>query len=171
MQTNRSPIAADLHHRFGAFIIDWHIRTIPLALWGFWVFFLWFPGFQETVRNGTVGFASAWQLLASIIERGDVASIGWLCLLAYLLYHPVFELAMHGDSPGKRMMNITVRTLADDPPGKRQIILRNLWRAVEFLPIAYLLGVVMIVRSADNARIGDARTHTRVVMQRDPHRR
>lgn len=161
-----APRIADIHHRFGAFLIDWHIRTIPLALWGFWVFLLWYPGFWTFARAGLLDFGVAWHVLQPILDRPGIALAGWLSLAAYLLYHPVVELLMQGDSPGKRMMNITVRTLANKKPGARQVLLRNLWRAVEFLPFAWLWGAYAILSSPENARTGDVRTGTRVVMTR-----
>lgn len=161
----RSSRIADSHHRFGAFIIDWHIRTIPLALWGFWVLFQWFPGYWRSARLGSVGLDVAWQYLLPVLENPGVGVAGWLCFAAYLLYHPVVELAMRGDSPGKRMMGVTVRSLDGERPTVRQILVRNAWRAIEFLPFAYAWGVYAILHSVENARTGDVRSRTRVVMK------
>lgn len=159
-----SPRIADVHHRFGAFLIDWHIRTIPIALWGFWVFLLWYPAFWSFARAGVLDLDIAWRLLQPILARTDIAVAGWLSVVVYLLYHPVVELFMQGDSPGKRMMHVTVRTLANEKPDSRQILLRNVWRAIEFLPFAWLWGAYAILNSPENARTGDVRTGTRVVM-------
>lgn len=156
---------ADYHHRFGAFLIDWHIRTIPIALWGFWVFFEWFPRFWQAAPRGTQVFSVAWQLLQPILQRPDVLWAGLLGMLIYLLYHPVVELLMHGNSPGKRMMHIEVVTPQGNAPSTRQILVRNLWRAIEFLPFAYLWGCLAIIRSPENARTGDVMAGTRVVMK------
>lgn len=160
----QNPRIADVHHRFGAFLIDWHIRTIPVALWGFWVFLLWYPEFWKVVRMGVLDFDIAWRLLQPILGRPDIALAGWLSAAAYLLYHPVVELLMQGDSPGKRMMHITVRTTTGQVPSARRVLLRNVWRAIEFLPFAYLWGAYAILSSPENARTGDVRSGTRVVM-------
>lgn len=156
---------ADYHNRFSAFLIDWHIRTIPIALWGFWVFFEWFPRLWQAAPRGTQVFTVAWQLLQPILHRPEVCWAGLLGLLVYLLYHPVIELLMHGDSPGKRMMHVQVITLQGTPPSARQVLVRNLWRAIEFLPFTYLWGCLAIMRSDENARSGDRLAETRVVMK------
>lgn len=156
---------ADYHHRFGAFVIDWHIRTTPVAIWGFVIFFKWFPGYWNAAVNDNPGLHTAWEMLRSILHEPGMTTSGWLCVAAYLLYHPLVELAMHGDSPGKRMMGVRVVSLDGSRPSARQIVVRNLWRALEFLPIAYLWGTLAILRSDKNARTGDAVAGTRVVMR------
>lgn len=154
---------ADLDNRFGAFIIDWHIRTIPIALWGFWLLAEWFPAYWRLGRETGEPLAAAWKALTPLLDRPDVSLTGWLCLLAYLLYHPLVELAMHGDSPGKRMTGITVVSIDGSRPSARQVLVRNLWRAIEFLPVAYLWGMWTMWRSPEHARTGDVRAGTRVV--------
>src|SRR5690606_7238818 len=137
----------------------------PFALWGFWVFFQWFPEYWNAAASGAPVFATAWQELKPLLAQPGIATVGWLSVAFYLLYHPLVELALHGDSFGKRMMGITVVSLDGSAPGKRQVLVRNLWRAIEFLPFAYALGIVAIRRSPENARIGDIRAGTRVIMR------
>ncbi|HEX6928777.1 MAG TPA: RDD family protein [Gammaproteobacteria bacterium] len=164
-RTTAGLIPADLHNRFGAFAIDWHIRTSPLALWGFWVFFAWFPEYWRAAVDSAPSLAVAWRELQPVLDLPGVAATGWLTVALYLLYHPLLELAMHGDSPGKRMMGIRVVSLDDSRPTARQVLVRNLWRAIEFLPIAWLWGYIAIRRSPENARTGDIMAGTRVVMR------
>ena len=156
---------ADLHNRFGAFIIDWHIRTIPVALWGFWLMADWFPAYWALGRRGVPPLEGAWQALQPVLDKPGVATVFWLCMVAYLLYHPVIELLRHGDSPGKRMMGIMVVSIDGSRPTGKQVLVRNLWRVIEFLPFAWLLGLWTMWRSPENARIGDARANTRVVLR------
>ncbi|HEX7046632.1 MAG TPA: RDD family protein [Gammaproteobacteria bacterium] len=162
--TTRARVA-DLHHRFGAFVIDWHIRTSPFALWGFWVFFEWFPGYWNATVNAGPSLATAWRELQLVLDLPGVDVVGWLTVAFYLLYHPLIELAMHGDSFGKRMMGVTVVSLDGSRPTVRQVLVRNLWRAIEFLPFAYLWGMHAIKQSSENARTGDMIAGTRVVMR------
>ena len=154
---------ADRHHRFGAFVIDWHIRTIPIALWGFWLFFKWFPLLLQSTAGGRPALADLWQLFLPLLDDPGVAMLGWLSVAAYLLYHPLFELAMHGNTPGKRMMGIRVVGLDGGAPSVRQVLVRAVWREIEFLPVAYLWGMLAIWRSPENARTGDVIADTRVV--------
>lgn len=156
---------ADLHHRFGAFIADWHIRTIPLALWGFWIFVQWFPGYWKLALDGTRVLDAAWQTLQPVLQQDGVALFGWICFGLYLAYHPLVELAMHGESPGKRMFGITVISIDGARPTARQVLVRNAWRALEFLPFAYAWGALAILRSPDHRRHGDVASGTRVVMR------
>lgn len=155
---------ADFHNRFGAFMVDWHIRTTPIALWGLWLFADWFSGYWRLAVKTGSPLHAAWEALLPVLDKPDVAFVGWLCVIAYLLYHPLFELAMHGDSPGKRMMGISVVTLDGKKPTAWQVLLRNFWRAVEFLPVAYLWGMTAMLRSPENARTGDRHAGTRVVL-------
>lgn len=155
----------DLHHRFGAFVIDWHIRTSPFALWGFWVFFEWFPDYWNATVSSGPSLVTAWRELQPVFDLPGVAVTGWLTVAFYLLYHPLIELAMHGDSFGKRMMGVTVVSLDGSRPNTRQVLIRNFWRAIEFLPFAYLWGMFAIRRSDENARTGDVMAGTRVVMR------
>jgi len=164
METVHGRQIADIHNRFGAFLIDWHIRTIPVALWGFWIFFKWFPDYWTASLRGTPGLDTAWQLLEPVLQQDAIMLTGVLSLIPYLLYHPVVELIMNGNTPGKRMMRISVVTLEGNPPSPRQILVRNLWRAIEFLPIGYLWGMLAILHSPQNARTGDIRAGTRVVV-------
>lgn len=158
---------ADLHSRFGAFVIDWHIRTSPFALWGFWVYFKWFPEFRRAVQvSADPGLALAWEALQPVMALPGIAATGWMTVAFYFLYHPLVELAMHGDSPGKRMMGITVVSTDNRRPRARQVLVRNLWRAIEFLPFAYLWGILAMRRSPENARTGDIAAGTRVIVRR-----
>ncbi|MBW3567933.1 MAG: RDD family protein [Proteobacteria bacterium] len=162
---------ADFHNRFGAFITDWHIRTVPIALWGFAVFARWFPEYWQAGLRGEAGRGIAWAIAKPVIEQPVFITTGIASLVAYLLYHPVVELVMHGDSPGKRMMGISVVTLSGGKPTAWQVLLRNFWRAVEFLPVAYLWGFFAMLRSPENARTGDRLAGTRVVLDAKKIRR
>ena len=155
-----------MHHRLAAFVIDWHIRTIPLGAWGLYLFTKWYPPFfAAALRNQDNLLALALNLLLPPLNDTFIAWSGIAALVFYLLYHPLIELLMHGDSPGKRMSGISVRTLEDKAPGPRAILWRNLWRAIEFLPVAYLLGFLVMLRSPEHARLGDRAARTRVVMR------
>lgn len=158
-------VFADMHHRMAAFVIDWHIRTIPIALWGLWLFSMWFPEFHAAAahRHDAI-LPLAWELLAPKLGQPAIAWSAVAALVAYFIYHPVVELVMHGDSPGKRMTGISVRTLQGETPAVPAILLRNAWRAIEFLPFGYLSGLLFMLRSPQHARPGDRAAGTRVVM-------
>ena len=154
---------ADNDARFGAFIIDWHIRTSPIALWGLWIFLRFYPDYWKAVQQGRIGFSVAWDIAKTYMTTPTAVFLGWMCVAIYFLYHPLIELLMHGNSPGKRWMHIKVVSLDGKRPTSGQIIRRNLWRIVEFLPVAYLWGMLAIIHSPERTRPGDIAAKTRVV--------
>ncbi len=126
---------AGLGGRSLAFIIDIHIRVIFAMAWGF--------GVGWWLQN--TGF------------KGDV--IGWVAVLPavaiYFLYHPVLEWLMGGRTPGKRMMGLRIVTEQGLTPGLGPILVRNIFRLVDSLPSAYVLGLLVAHFSRRHTRIGD----------------
>ncbi len=126
-----------------AFLIDWHIRLLA---------------------------ALAWLLAALLAHRPDwnPHSAGfWIvvgpALAIYLLYHPVVELAMHGQTPGKRYAGVRVVGRDGRAPGVRAILIRNALRPLDSLPIGYAVGLVVSVVTTDRVRLGDLLAGTRLV--------
>ena len=135
-----------------AFIIDWHIRTI-LAL--------------------------AWYVVAAVVSNGDFSLAPpsdhgqrWFmvvvlpALAIYFLYHPVVEVAMHGLTPGKRRVGIRVVTRAGGPPGIGALLLRNVFRLIDSLPVLYGVGLTLMVLTRDGLRCGDMAAGTLLVYER-----
>ena len=126
-----------------AFLIDWHIRLLA---------------------------ALAWVLAALLVRRPDwnLRSAGlWIvfgpALAIYLLYHPVVELAMHGQTPGKRYAGVRVVGPDGRDPGIRAILIRNALRLLDCLPFGYAVGLVVSVVTTDHRRLGDLVAGTRLV--------
>ncbi len=69
-----------------------------------------------------------------------------------------------GTSPGKRVLGLVVVTTSGRPIGWRAAALRNLLRAADLLPIAYVVGVVTMALSSRFQRIGDLVAGTMVVV-------
>jgi uncharacterized RDD family membrane protein YckC len=136
-----------------AFVIDWHIRS-TLAL--------------------------AWFLGGTIVALGSIAALGeeepgagfvlWVVLPSlaiYFLYHPVLEIAMHGRTPGKRIAGVRLVTRSGDIPGAGALLLRNIFRILDSLPFAYLVGLMMVVFTEHHVRAGDLAAGTLLVMDHD----
>ena len=130
-----------------AFIIDFHIRALGAIAWYF----------------------SAWLLMQQYAEDARVPP-DWLFALAglpplvlYLFYHPVLEIAMAGRTPGKRMAGVRIVTVEDMVPGAGAIVVRNLFRFVDGLPIMYLVGLVTTIVTRRNQRIGDLAAGTLLI--------
>jgi hypothetical protein len=87
-------------------------------------------------------------------------------LAIYFLYHPVLEVAMHGRTPGKRSVGIRVVTRAGGPPGAGALLVRNVFRLIDSLPVAYGVGLTLMVLTKDSLRCGDMAAGTLLVYER-----
>ncbi|MGH8588530.1 MAG: RDD family protein [Gammaproteobacteria bacterium] len=79
-------------------------------------------------------------------------------------FYPVlFEVYAEGATPGKRMLGL--RVVHDDgvPVGWSGAMIRNLLRAVDFLPFFYGCGLVSMLLTRDFKRLGDLAARTVVV--------
>lgn len=82
-------------------------------------------------------------------------------------FYPVlFEVLWHGATPGKAAMGLAVIQDDGTPIEWVPSIIRNLLRFADFLPMAYLIGLISIVLNRDFKRLGDIVAGT-VVVYRD----
>jgi len=81
----------------------------------------------------------------------------------FLLYHPVFEILMNGQSPGKRQMRIKVVSLDGSSPTIGAYLMRWLFRLVEVFALLGALAIVTIAASGKGQRLGDVAAGTSVV--------
>ena len=92
---------------------------------------------------------------------------GGLLLIGYFLlewFYPVFfELLPGHATPGKRVLGLMVVMDSGLPVTPAGSLVRNLLRAVDFLPLAYVLGFVTMLCRADFKRLGDLAAGTLVV--------
>jgi uncharacterized RDD family membrane protein YckC len=99
---------------------------------------------------------------------GKWALAGFIALNFLLIwgYYTLFEAFWHGQTPGKHIMKL--RVIKDSG---RQITLfesmaRNLLRVIDYLPALYLAGVVTMLCTKRNQRLGDLGAGTIVVHER-----
>src|SRR5580658_4279634 len=135
-----------------AFIIDWQYRALLALGW----------------------FCGAWLLVRVIALGSDVAiaRMQWLAavipaLAIYLLYHPVLELLMRGRTPGKRQAGVRIVTRAGATPDSAALLVRNVLRLLDSLPIFYVVGLVSCFITAQRVRIGDLAAGTVLVLDHD----
>jgi uncharacterized RDD family membrane protein YckC len=135
-----------------AFIIDWQYRALLALGW----------------------FCGAWLLVRVIAPGSDVAiaRLQWLAavipaLAIYLLYHPVLELLMRGRTPGKRQAGVRIVTRAGATPDSAALLVRNVLRLLDSLPIFYVVGLVSCFITAQRVRIGDLAAGTVLVLDHD----
>ncbi len=87
-------------------------------------------------------------------------------------YDVGFEVANRGRTPGKMAVALRVVRVGGAPVGVTASAVRNLIRVVDFLPFAYVVGMVAMLVSADAQRLGDLAAGTLVVQEtRGPGRR
>jgi uncharacterized RDD family membrane protein YckC len=135
-----------------AFLIDWHIRLI-LALSWYVVGTLIYNG--GLVLNAPTAHERAW-----------FGAVVLPALVIYFLYHPLLELLMRGRTPGKRSVGIQVVTRSGELPGAGALLVRNVFRLIDSLPVAYGVGLTLMVATRDSLRCGDMAAGTVLVYER-----
>jgi uncharacterized RDD family membrane protein YckC len=129
-----------------AFIIDWHIRLLVGLAWvlaGLLLGLLADPEFKKT----------AFPLLFVLPA-----------FLFYFFYHPVLEMLMRGRTPGKRIAGARIVTLEGGTPSSGALLMRNLFRLIDSLPVMYLVGLVCCIFTERRVRIGDLAAGTVLVL-------
>lgn len=144
------PIAGPGSRSF-AFVIDWHIRVLLALAW---------LAVVLLVEVGRLSWPGALE------RRGTAINVFLIIvpLVIYFFYHPVLEILMRGQSPGKRMAGVRVVTVEGGTPGTGAIIIRNIFRLIDCLPSFYVVGFLTTVFSAQRVRIGDMAAGTLLVM-------
>jgi uncharacterized RDD family membrane protein YckC len=127
-----------------AFVIDWHIRALVAAAWLLIAYYVF--GIALSLKSAA-GFLSL--LPASII---------------YFLYHPILEVALRGSTPGKRMAGVRIVNRDGSPPGTSGLLIRNIFRIIDSLPAAYVLGLISCLVTANRVRVGDMAAGTLLVL-------
>jgi uncharacterized RDD family membrane protein YckC len=139
-----------------AFLVDWHIRIV-LALAWYCVGTLLYNG--RFTLAPPVGTDARW--------FGGVLAPA---LAIYFLYHHLLELSMRGSTPGKRMAGVRIVARDGGVAGAGALVTRNVFRLIDSLPVFYGIGLVTVVLSRDNLRIGDMAAGTVLVFERgDAH--
>ncbi len=136
---------AGLGSRMAAFLLDWFLRGVVFVA----------------------------LMLLSALAPADVDLGGWWVALvtvaSFLLlfgYDVLFEVAAGGRTPGKRWTGIRVVDRNGGPVRFVTSVIRNLLRLIDFLPGFYLVGVISVVVSGRNQRLGDLAAGTLVIRER-----
>jgi uncharacterized RDD family membrane protein YckC len=107
---------------------------------------------------------------SSLLVRGfgeiGTQVFGVLTLLTFLIawsYFVLLEWLWQGQTVGKRIYGL--RVIRDDgaPAGFIAVFIRNLIRIIDFLPLFYGLGLLMIIGTSRSQRLGDLAAGTYVV--------
>ena len=104
-----------------------------------------------------------------VLPRGIGAAAG--VTLGFALtwgYHLYFETRHQGRTPGKRAAGLRVVDGRGLPITVEQSFLRNVVRALDFLPLLYGVGGLCVLLDRDHRRLGDILADTLVVHERTP---
>lgn len=89
-----------------------------------------------------------------------------IILIPSLLYHPVCELVMNGQTPGKKICHIKVISETGGRPSLYQFLLRWIARFIDFTFTATLGAAISYLTSKKNQRLGDMAAGTLVIKTR-----
>jgi uncharacterized RDD family membrane protein YckC len=110
--------------------------------------------------------------VATLTWGGQISSLSWLTAAAGILgflflwgYYIYFETSWNGQTPGKRWAGIRVIRQDGLPINLSEVIIRNLIRIVDFLPLLYGLGIVAMFADSQSRRLGDLAAGTLVVRE------
>lgn len=139
---------AGLGSRFVAALLDGIIKAIlTLAIW-----LVATGAINPGIAEGSFALGAAFALAITF------------CINFF--YDVLFEVLASGRTPGKRAAGLRVVRDGGQPVGTRASTIRNILRLVDGLPIAYLVGIIAIVATKRNQRIGDIAAGTLVVRDR-----
>ena len=92
--------------------------------------------------------------------------VGFYLLIYFILdwfFCVLYEMLRNGQTPGKKALNIQVVHDDGTPLSWGASILRNILRAVDFLPMVYITGLISMVCNQQFKRLGDIAAGTMVV--------
>src|SRR5438105_4005109 len=98
---------------------------------------------------------------------------GWIALLQLFLawsYFVLLEWLWNGQTIGKRLFGLRVISEDGEPARFVAVVVRNLVRVIDFLPVLYGVGLVALVISSRSQRLGDYAGGTFVVRPPRPRR-
>lgn len=147
----RLPVAG-AGSRAWAFVIDWHIRVTAAALWALTAAVL--AGLTGD-GGGPLSGARAVLLVLPIV-------------VLYFGYHPILELLMQGNTPGKRMAGVRVVDAEGRPPTASAILIRSVFRLIDSLPALYAVGLISCVATKHAQRLGDLAAGTMLIYATAP---
>lgn len=81
------------------------------------------------------------------------------------MYWTLSEVFLHGQTLGKRLLGIRVVRMDGSPVGLYESAMRNLLRAVDFLPAFYTTGTLSMLFTQQHRRLGDLLAGTLLVRE------
>lgn len=106
----------------------------------------------------------------AVVASGIIMGVALsLFILSFFLiqwgYFVFFEVRRGGQTPGKRLMRLRVVRDEGQPVRFFDSVIRNVTRIADLLPATYMIGVISILASKRNKRVGDMAAGTIVVRE------
>ncbi|MFO7642629.1 MAG: RDD family protein [Candidatus Competibacteraceae bacterium] len=119
--------------------------------------------------DSLIKYGALWGLLLALAFLGQGGFGLWLIalFLTEWFYPVLFEVYADGATPGKKALGLKVVHTNGTPVDWPAALIRNLLRAVDFLPAFYGFGVVAMACNHHFQRLGDLAAGT-VVIYREP---
>jgi uncharacterized RDD family membrane protein YckC len=114
-----------------------------------------------------IAIAALWASFTGIMGKQWVVATS--VLMAFLVqfgYYAFFETIWNGQTPGKRWTHLRVIKDSGRSISAYDAILRNLLRIVDALPTFYATGVIIMLISRENKRVGDYAAGTVVIHEK-----
>jgi uncharacterized RDD family membrane protein YckC len=99
-------------------------------------------------------------------KQWGLAIVIFIVFLVQFGYFSTFEVLWNGQTPGKRWTHLRVIQDSGRPITPYDAILRNLLRIVDSLPSLYAIGIVTMLISKENKRMGDYAAGTVVIHEK-----
>lgn len=107
--------------------------------------------------------------LAVLTAAGDTVGLAFFAVASFgviFAYPLFFETLMSGRTPGKHWVGLRVIRMGGRPVGFVASAIRNVVRLADWLPVGYALGLVTIIATPRDQRLGDLAAGTVVVRER-----
>ena len=126
--------------------------------------------FLAAIVDSAIQFATILLILvivSALGASGTVTAAGIvLSFLVFFGYDILFEVKSSGRTPGKRLTGLRVVRASGAPVTFTISAVRNLLRLVDLLPGMYFVGIISVLATKQNQRLGDLAAGTLVVRER-----
>jgi uncharacterized RDD family membrane protein YckC len=112
------------------------------------------------------GLVASFGIAANWGKQSAFAILIFIAFAVQFGYFATFETLWNGQTPGKRWTHLRVIQDSGRPISAYDAILRNLLRIVDSLPSLYAIGIVTMLISKENKRVGDYAAGTVVVHEK-----
>lgn len=123
---------------------------------------------DAVLRGIVLMFIGIFVVLAALIPGLDGVGMGAMLLVMFLLewvYGVFFETVMGGRTPGKLLLSLRVVRQDGSPARFSDFLLRNLVRAVDYMPGFFAIGLTTMLADRKLRRVGDLVGGTVVVVE------